>query len=103
MDKPHLLGKVFSGYLRKEIGYEAFLRLAAVIDRTFIGDLKNLEFHYQKIQSYDPKLREPFSAFLDNDTTQILYNAGLVRSEGLAENIYHVNDLGAEFIRLIKY
>lgn len=102
IDKAHLLGKVFSGYVRKEIEYEAFLRLAAAIERTFIGDLKNLEFYYQKIQSYDSKLGKPFTDFLNDDIAQILYNAGLVRSEGYAEDIYHTNGVGAQLIRLTK-
>jgi len=101
-DKAYILGKVFSGYLRGRIDYQTFLQLAAAIDRAFIGDLVNLETHYAKIESYDAKLGKPFAEFLDDATSQALYSAGLVRSEGYTEDTYHANELGSCLIRLLR-
>jgi hypothetical protein len=101
-DKAYILGKVFAGCIRGEIQYDTFLKLAAAIDRTFIGDLKGLESYYSRIESYDSKLGKPFSEFLEDATCQSLYNAGLVRSEGYTENTYHPNELGSTLIRLLR-
>lgn len=50
-DKAIILGKVFAGYITGIIQYDMFLKLAAAIDRTFIGDLKDLESYYARIAS----------------------------------------------------
>lgn len=101
-DKAYALGRAFSGYLKGKITYQMFLKLAAAIDRSFTDDLLNLETHYLKIQSYDAKLGKPFSEFLDDETSQSLYSAGLVRSEGYVEDIYHPNEVGSYLIQLLK-
>jgi hypothetical protein len=93
---------VFAGCEKGLIEYETFLRLAAAIDKALIGDLKNLELYYSKINTYDAKLGKPFSEFLDNATCQFLYNIGLVRSDGHTEDLYLPNELGSTFIRLYK-
>lgn len=100
MDKAQILGKAFSGYLRGEIDYNAFLKIAAAIDRAFIADLKNLKKYYEKIQTYDSKAGKPFAEYLDDETTQSLYNAGLMRSESYTEDTYHPNEIGSQLIRL---
>jgi hypothetical protein len=100
MDKAQILGKVFSGYLCGEIDYDAFLKIAAAIDQAFIADLKNLNKYYEKLQSYDSKAGKPFAEYLDDDTAQSLYNAGLVRREGYIEDTYHPNEIGSQLIRL---
>ena len=94
--------KVFAGVMRGIIQYDIFLRLAAAIDRVFIGDLKDLESYYSRIESYDSKLGKPFAEFLDAATCQSLYTAGLVRSEGYTEDTNHPNELGSTLIRLLK-
>jgi hypothetical protein len=101
-EKAFILGKVFAGYVKGLIQYEMFLRLAAAIDKAFIGDLRNLDLYYSKINGYDMKLGKSFSDFLDDATCQSLYNIGLVRSEGYTENTYHPNELGSTLIRLLK-
>ncbi|MGB5098035.1 MAG: hypothetical protein WBN82_09030 [Porticoccaceae bacterium] len=102
IDKAHILGRVFSGYLRGEIDYDSFLKIASAVDRATISDLKRLEEHYRKMQSYDPKAGEPFASFLDDETSQSLYTAGLVRSEGYIEDTYHPNETGSQLIRLMN-
>jgi hypothetical protein len=67
-----------------------------------MGELKDLESHYSRIESYDSKSGKPFSEFLDVATCQSLYNAGRVRSEGYIEDTYHPNELGSILIRLLK-
>lgn len=101
-EKAFILGKAFAGYEKGIIQYETFLRLAAAIDKAFIGDLRNLELYYSKINTYDAKLGKPFSEFLDDATCQSLYNIGLVRSDGYVEDTYHPNELGSTLIRLLK-
>lgn len=101
-DKASILGKVFTGYIRGDIQYDLFLKLAAAIDRTFIEDLKNLETYYSRIDSYDSKQGRPFFEYLDDATCQSLYNVGLVRSESYTEITYHPNELGSHFISLLK-
>jgi hypothetical protein len=101
-EKACMLGKAFAGYVKGLIQYEAFLRLAAAIDKAFINDLRNLDVYYSKLNTYDAKLGKPFSEFLDDVTCQSLYNIGLVRSEGYIENTYYPNELGSTLIRLLK-
>jgi hypothetical protein len=67
-DKAFILGKVFRGCLKDIIEYDTFLRLAAAIDKAFIGDLRNLESYYSKINAYNPKSGKSFSEFLDDAT-----------------------------------
>lgn len=101
-DKAYILGRVFSGYLRDIIDYQTFLKLAAAIDRALISDLLDLETHYSRIRSYNAKLGKPFVEFMDDATSQSLYNAGLVRSEGYTEDTFHANELGSCLIRLLR-
>ncbi len=102
MDKAHILGKVFSGYLRGVIDYDSFLKIASAVDRALISDLKSLEGHYRNIQSYDPKAGKPFAAFLDDEMSQSLYTAGLLRSDGYTEDTYHPNETGSQLVRLMN-
>lgn len=102
MEKACILGKIFSAYLRGMIDYDEFLKIAAAVDRAVISDLKHLEENYRKMQSYDPKAGKPFAAFLDDETSQSLYNAGLVRSEGYTENLYHPNEIGLKLVRFMN-
>jgi hypothetical protein len=101
-EKSLILGKVFAGYMKGTINYETFAKLANVIDRAFIIDLKNLEIYYSKLNSYDSSLGKPFVEFLDDATCQSLYNAGLIRNEGYYEDIYHPNQIGEAFVKLLK-
>ena len=39
MGKPELIGRLFSAYLRQELAYEDFQRLAGSIDRAYMPDL----------------------------------------------------------------
>ncbi|WP_462325630.1 hypothetical protein [Desulfoplanes sp.] len=101
MDKAHILGKVFSAYLRGIIDYESFLKIASAVDRALISDLKRLEEYYRKIQSYEPKMGKAFAEVLDDETSQSLYIAGLVRSEGVTEDIYLQNKTGEQLIQFM--
>lgn len=101
MEKAHILGKVFSGYLRGVIDYDAFLKIAAAVDRSFIVDLNNLEIYYEQIQTYDPRAGRPFAESLDDDTAQSLYTAGLVRIDSFVEETCHPNEMGSQLIRLM--
>lgn len=101
-DKAFILGKVFSSYIKGTIDYDTFLRIAAAIDKAFIGDLNNLELYYSKINSYDSKQGKHFSDFLDDKICQSLYNAGLVYREGYSEDTYLPNELGLFLIQHLK-
>ncbi len=101
-DKAYILGKTFSGYICNKIDYVTLLKLAMTIDRAFIDDLKNLDTYYTNIKSYDMKLGRPFREFLDDTTSQSLYNAGLVRSEGYTAVTYYPNELGSCLLSLLS-
>jgi hypothetical protein len=101
-DKAFILGRAFSRYMRGHIQHEQFLKMAKSIELVYIGDLKCLAEYYEKIKSYDPKLRKPFSDWLDDHTSQSLYSSGLVRSEGYAESIYHPNNVGEEILQSLS-
>ncbi len=101
-DKTEIIGQVFAGRVRGEIDEGTFFRLASAIDKASIADLRMLETYYSKIESYDIKSQKPFSHTLDDATSQLLYNAGLVRSEGMTENIYRHNETGSCLIRLLR-
>jgi len=100
-EKALILGKIFSRYVRGHIEYEVFLKLAKTVEISFIGELKNLDKYYKKIQSYDSKKGKPFSDWLDDTTSQSLYISGLIRSEGYTESIFHPNKLGEELLRCL--
>lgn len=93
-DKTEILGKVFAGRYRGEIDEATFFRLAAAICNASITDLKTLSLSYDKITNKNERL--------DDATSQSLYSLGFVRAEGLAEIIYHPNELGSNLIRLMK-
>ncbi|WP_016949150.1 hypothetical protein [Anabaena sp. PCC 7108] len=101
-EKSLILGKIFAGYMKGEIDYITFSKLAHIIDRAFIDDLKNLEKYYSKSNEYEPSCGKPFSTFLDNETCQSLYAVGLIRAEGYVEDIYHPNQIGEHFLKLLK-
>jgi hypothetical protein len=42
LDKPRLMSKLFSAYIKEEIDYDEFLRYSIAIDRAFIKDLDGL-------------------------------------------------------------
>lgn len=42
LDKPRLMAKLFSAYIKDEMDYETFLRLSTAIDKAFIDDLNKL-------------------------------------------------------------
>jgi hypothetical protein len=101
-DKTELLGKVFAARVRGEIDEATFFRLATAISNASITDLRTLGLSYEKIASYDPKARKPFTDSLDDATSQALYAVGLVRVDGVMETTYCHNQLGLSLIRLMK-
>jgi hypothetical protein len=101
-DKAYILGKAFSRYMRGHIQYEQFLKMAKSIELAYIGDLKCLAKHYERIKSYDPESGKSFSDFLDDHTGQSLYSSGLVSSQGYSENSYHPNNVGEEILQSLS-
>ena len=101
-EKALILGKVFSRYVRGQIEYDQFLKLAKSIELAYIGDLRKLAEYYARIQSYDPQQGKPFADWLDDQTSQSLYSSGLIRSEGVTGNTYHPNDVGEELLRCLE-
>lgn len=96
--KSVILGRAFSRYVCKEIDYPMFLKLAKTIDLAFIEDLKNLADYYEKIGTYDSSLKKPFKDWIDEETSQSLYSAGLVRAEGYIEDTYHPSEIGEQLL-----
>ncbi len=94
MGKPELIGRLFSAYLRQELAYEDFQRLAGSIDRAYMPDLSLLG---DLGEGQQPPLQ----------TRQALLMTGLaeidavpqVRGEG-AENTVRITELGR---LLLKY
>lgn len=101
-DKSSILGKVFTAYMRGEIEYEAFLRIATSVDRVPITDLRRLSQYHQRFAAYDGTSGESFVNVLDADTCQSLYTSGLVSSEGAFEVTYRPNDVMSELVKLIE-
>lgn len=101
-DKASIIGKIFVARLRDDIDEGTFYRLATVVNNASIPDLRTLELSYGKIASYNAVAGNRFTEHLDDDTSQSLYNLGLVRAEGLAEIIYRPNQLGSQLIRFLK-
>ena len=92
-----MLAKVFNGYIRKQISYDVFQRLANAVDKTFIGDLKKLKEYY--VTSADE-----FKG-VSKDILLNLAQSGLVRMESKifmeGDGIqFHPSDLGQSFITL---
>jgi hypothetical protein len=101
-EKSLILGKIFAGYMKGVIDYITFSKIANIIDRAFIDDLKNLEKYYSKLNEYKPSSGKPFSTFLDNETCQSLYAVGLIRAEAYVEDIYHPNQIGKSLLKLLQ-
>lgn len=101
-EKAYILGRAFSRYVRGQIVYDKFLKLAKSIELAFIGDLQHLAEYYKLIQSYDSKQGKPFADWLDDQTSQSLYSSGLIRSEGYVESLYRPNDVGEELLRCME-
>lgn len=97
LDKPELLAKVFAAYVREQISYDAFRRLASGIDASNIQDLKALLGR--------PVVAEWFAE---------RYPLGLVRSgfatfvikgvqyEGTGDQEAKISDLGRLFQKCVK-
>jgi hypothetical protein len=63
LGKPEILAKIFNGYIREEIDYDTYLRLATSVDKTFIEDLRSLFEYYSEDRlswSIDSSLWEKF-------------------------------------------
>ena len=101
-EKATILGRAFSRYIRGEIEYDVFLKLAKAIELALIGELRNLADYYARIQAYDPKQNKPFTDWLDDGTSQSLYTSGLIRGEGYTEITYHPNEVGEELLKCLE-
>ncbi|MBE9197903.1 MULTISPECIES: hypothetical protein [unclassified Nodularia (in: cyanobacteria)] len=101
-EKSLILGKIFAGYMKGAIDDVTFSKLANIIDRAFISDLKNLENYYSKLSEYEPSCGKPFSNFLDDATCQSLYTVGLIRAELIFEDIYHPNEIGQFLVQFLN-
>ena len=73
MSKPSILAKAFGAFIKEEMCYDEFLKIAAAIDSTFINDLLNLPTYYENIDD------------INFETGERLYKSGLV-------NISHAID-----------
>jgi len=107
LEKPEILGRVFARYVKGQIELEEFQRAALAIDRCPATVLKKLDEHYAKLRTYwidragtDVESR-PFNEYLDSETTQYLYVAGIVRTEEYIETTYVENRTGVTLMRAI--
>jgi hypothetical protein len=95
IEKAIFLAKLFNGYVKREIEYDTFQRLSNAVDKTFIGDLRNLK------QYYSTDLKK-----VGKDILHHLAQSGLVSmeshmildSDGI---IFNQNKLGETFIKLV--
>jgi len=59
IEKPIIIAKLFSSYIREEISYSSFLWLATAVERSFIVDLKAmLDYYAGKITSEDQSVKK---------------------------------------------
>lgn len=79
--KADYLGKLFTAAIAGKIDYDTFLKLANIIDKSYIPDLNNL------ICLYQGKIKE-----VDDTDKDILYNLGLLVNLGINGKTYMWGD-----------
>lgn len=85
LEKPSLLGKAFAAYLRRDIDFDQFIRMASGIDRALMPDLTHLAGHKD--------------GFTEEEWGADLVAAGLTRYEvsqliGGNKNFYRLTEAG---------
>lgn len=96
IQKAKLIGVLFKKTLFGEIDYESFLRLAAIIDKIFLSDLKRL-----------PEYESPIG---NQEISASLYGLGLIIRTGIFDNseneieqdIYKLSKLGKTLNQLLE-
>lgn len=107
MEKPKIIGKLFSNFVLSRIDLETFFRLAQIVDRSHLPDLKLLA----------TKHNNPFlNQWLTPIQIETLYNLGLLsvklidttrvsllnglREKGASDMEYQVNDLALLLVQM---
>jgi hypothetical protein len=97
-DKCFIIGRVFAGFIRSEIGHSTMMRLITAIDRSTIEDLSRLEEYYQVIDRGN--FMFPFQDWSRSNSQKgdSSLGAALVRS-GLVEERLVISDFELGFTR----
>jgi len=103
LTKADYLAKLFCAYIDERINYQDFLRLSSSIEKSFIDDLTNLDFYYNRnLESVDEYI------------LQNLYQCGLVSLQfnmirtmvadqpGVLSAIYVRNNFGMIFCKIVS-
>jgi hypothetical protein len=102
-EKSTILGKIFRAYIRNDITYSMFLRMAYIIDISFFADIVQLPKIYADLEK------------LDEDSCENLYRVGLVNLShgiggldfgkepaGYTVKKYTANEIGKKMISLLS-
>ena len=93
LEKPVLLGRVFGAYLRAEITFEVFQRMARVIDRCFIEDLW--------IWVFEPDRADKSGVGALDLMSCGVIESYVVGSESLGRGHHKWTDFGRQFAKLV--
>lgn len=94
-DKAVIVGKLFNALIKEKIKTDDFLRLASIIDKVYIGDLRYLEFRYGDDRKMTKEeSHEYFRSISESTIQESLVNIGLMRFDE-EENIQEQKRLNA--------
>jgi len=102
-EKSTILGKIFKAYIKNDITYPMFLRMAYIIDKSFSSDIVQLPNFYADLET------------LDEDSCENLYRVGLVNlihgisdidenkePAGYTVKKYIPNEMGKKLVSLLS-
>ena len=98
IEKSAILGKLFNGYIKKEIDYDTFQRLANAVDKTFIGDLNKLKEYYTYSLSNFKTIGKDILHHLAQSGLVSMESHMILDSDGI---LFKQSKLGLTFIDLV--
>lgn len=104
LDKARLMAKLFGAYVKGEIDYDKFLRLSTSMDRAFIKDLNDLlDYFLGKTTGHDSVVKRAKQNLYSSNLSSfyVLTEEEYKRSGAEHPQVYHFNEYGQEFARII--
>lgn len=90
IEKAEIVGKLFSSLIKEKIKVDDFLRIASMIDKAFIGDLKYLDFRYGDDKKMTKEERLQYFRNIDESLIKTsLINEGLLDLEEIPRQTTH--------------
>jgi hypothetical protein len=101
-DKPRLMSNLFAAYLREEIEYDEFLRLATAIDRAFMKDVNTLLEYFSGRDNDAAVRRAKRNLYTSNLSDFYVLTEEEFRRSGLEHpQVYHFNQQATKFAEII--